>query len=439
MPPTLVELYDDPQFRAEYPAWQAIRDSLLQDPSMNTEITERVMGIDMRPPPPSVQAVEPDIRGAVTIRQQLEKHRADKSCAACHRAMDPPGFALESFDVMGAFDPANPSTYPSRFRIRLGDSFFDVEDRRTNAFVSDKWRATDKLTLNLGVRYDYSDIVPDTKDAVAPRIGVAYAPSDRMVFRGGINFFSELRPGSLQRDANTAAGLSEAQLQALQRGPATPVVRPAWNDPVLIKRVLDIGAQSVLLPASSIRRGSPIITTAPVKGKDLTEGSVAFTISGRPALVLQGAVPAHRDITPGVVGDVLRRVGNRQGVPPRQRRFHRSLSAGGESDRHHHLERRWRAALPSAAGCPRRLRAPASLPALRHRSPVPVAGADRHHIRNPPRPPLSPVGCRLAGRACHTHAQRSDRSHVGGPRCRHVDPFRPLQQAQHDHRRGHRR
>jgi hypothetical protein len=66
-------------------------------------ITERILGVETPPPPPTVKAVEPDIRGAVTIRQQLEKHRADKSCAACHRGMDPPGFALESFDVMGAF------------------------------------------------------------------------------------------------------------------------------------------------------------------------------------------------------------------------------------------------------------------------------------------------------------------------------------------------
>ena len=42
-----------------------------------------------------------DIRGAVTIRQQLEKHRADTSCPSCHNKIDPPGFALESFDVMG--------------------------------------------------------------------------------------------------------------------------------------------------------------------------------------------------------------------------------------------------------------------------------------------------------------------------------------------------
>lgn len=63
-------------------------------------ITERILGIET-PPPPPVAAVEPDIRGAVTIRQQLEKHRNDPSCASCHARMDPPGFALEGFDVMG--------------------------------------------------------------------------------------------------------------------------------------------------------------------------------------------------------------------------------------------------------------------------------------------------------------------------------------------------
>jgi hypothetical protein len=65
-------------------------------------ITERILGIETRPPPPNVKAVEPDIRGAVTIRQQLAKHRDNPSCASCHIKMDPPGFALESFDVMGA-------------------------------------------------------------------------------------------------------------------------------------------------------------------------------------------------------------------------------------------------------------------------------------------------------------------------------------------------
>jgi hypothetical protein len=66
-------------------------------------IMERVLGRKPPPPPPSVPAVEPDTRGAVTIRQQLDKHRTLESCSSCHTQIDPPGFALESFDVMGGF------------------------------------------------------------------------------------------------------------------------------------------------------------------------------------------------------------------------------------------------------------------------------------------------------------------------------------------------
>lgn len=65
-------------------------------------IMERILGYQI-PQPPSVPAVEPDIRGAVTIRQQLEKHRSDPSCSTCHNKIDPPGFALESFDILGAW------------------------------------------------------------------------------------------------------------------------------------------------------------------------------------------------------------------------------------------------------------------------------------------------------------------------------------------------
>lgn len=66
-------------------------------------IMERVLGRKPPPPPASVPAVEPDTRGAVTIRQQLEKHRKLESCSSCHTKIDPPGFALENFDVMGGF------------------------------------------------------------------------------------------------------------------------------------------------------------------------------------------------------------------------------------------------------------------------------------------------------------------------------------------------
>jgi mono/diheme cytochrome c family protein len=64
-------------------------------------VMDRIVGRPPQPPPPSVPAVEPDLRGATTIREQLAKHRSQASCAACHKNIDPPGFALESFDVLG--------------------------------------------------------------------------------------------------------------------------------------------------------------------------------------------------------------------------------------------------------------------------------------------------------------------------------------------------
>jgi hypothetical protein len=66
-------------------------------------IMERILGLPPSPPPPNLPAVEPDIRGASTIRQLLDKHRNEESCAACHAKIDPPGFALENFDVMGGW------------------------------------------------------------------------------------------------------------------------------------------------------------------------------------------------------------------------------------------------------------------------------------------------------------------------------------------------
>lgn len=66
-------------------------------------INERILGQTVPPPPPSVPAVEPDIRGATTIREQLEKHRTQATCKSCHAKIDPAGFALESFDVFGGW------------------------------------------------------------------------------------------------------------------------------------------------------------------------------------------------------------------------------------------------------------------------------------------------------------------------------------------------
>lgn len=66
-------------------------------------INERILGNRIPPPPPGVPAIEPDIRGATSIRDQLEKHRSNETCASCHQTIDPPGFALENYDPVGVW------------------------------------------------------------------------------------------------------------------------------------------------------------------------------------------------------------------------------------------------------------------------------------------------------------------------------------------------
>jgi len=62
-------------------------------------VLTHLLGTPPSPPPPTIGSIEPDTRGTTTIREMLEKHRSDPSCSSCHRLIDPPGFALECFDV----------------------------------------------------------------------------------------------------------------------------------------------------------------------------------------------------------------------------------------------------------------------------------------------------------------------------------------------------
>lgn len=71
-------------------------------------VMENILGTPPPPPPDEVPALEPDIRGATSIRDQLAKHRELATCADCHQKIDPPGFALENFDQIGRWR----STYP---------------------------------------------------------------------------------------------------------------------------------------------------------------------------------------------------------------------------------------------------------------------------------------------------------------------------------------
>jgi hypothetical protein len=67
-------------------------------------IVENLLGAEVPPPPPGVEA---DLSGArsppaaKTLRQRMEAHRANPVCASCHQLIDPYGFALENFDLVG--------------------------------------------------------------------------------------------------------------------------------------------------------------------------------------------------------------------------------------------------------------------------------------------------------------------------------------------------
>lgn len=88
-------------------------------------VLDRILGTPPPRPNVAVEAIEPDIRGATTIRQQLARHRDTAACAGCHRQIDPPGFALENFDVIGG--------WRERYRS-LGDGEAAVVNGRRQRF-----------------------------------------------------------------------------------------------------------------------------------------------------------------------------------------------------------------------------------------------------------------------------------------------------------------
>jgi hypothetical protein len=80
---------------------------MIADPKSNRFVSHFIRrwleldNIGEMPPPPDVPEIEPDIRGATTVRDELAKHRNVATCAECHRKIDPLGFALENFDAIG--------------------------------------------------------------------------------------------------------------------------------------------------------------------------------------------------------------------------------------------------------------------------------------------------------------------------------------------------
>jgi len=102
-------------------------------------VLDRLLGAPTPPPPSDVPAIDPDIRGATTIREQLAKHRADAACAICHTKIDPPGFALESFDCIGG--------WRDRYRVTGNGKAVVIDGRR--------------MQYSEGKAVDPSDVVED--------------------------------------------------------------------------------------------------------------------------------------------------------------------------------------------------------------------------------------------------------------------------------------
>lgn len=91
-------------------------------------IAERLLGQEIPPPPSGIPAIEPDVRGAKSIRDMLDKHRSNPDCASCHVKIDPPGFALENFDPAGQW--RDRYGFKKRARGPLIDASYQLADGR---------------------------------------------------------------------------------------------------------------------------------------------------------------------------------------------------------------------------------------------------------------------------------------------------------------------
>ena len=160
-------------------------------------VAERLLGTPIPPPPANIDPVDPDTRGAKTLREQLALHSGKGSCAACHAKFDPYGFALESFDVMGNF--------------------------RTNYRVADPATATSK----------WKDDLPVDSTGVTPQ-GKAFA---------GVK---ELREMLAKNPAQLARGVTRHLLTYATGQPATPVDQPAIEAIVEGAATDDYGLRSLV-------------------------------------------------------------------------------------------------------------------------------------------------------------------------------------------------
>ena len=163
-------------------------------------VAERLLGTPIPPPPPNIDPVDPDTRGAKTLREQLALHSGKGSCAACHAKFDPFGFALESFDVTGAF----------RTNYRIADA-------AAGKGAKVKWKE--------GLPVDAAGVTPD---------GQAFA---------GVK---QLREMLAKNPDQLARGVTRHLLTYATGQPATPLDQPAIEAVVKSAAQDDFGLRSLI-------------------------------------------------------------------------------------------------------------------------------------------------------------------------------------------------
>ena len=125
-------------------------------------VLEQLLGTPPPPPPPNVPELEQGEKLTGSLRQRMEQHRANPSCANCHARMDPLGFAFENFDAIGRFRdkdgefPIDPSgELPSGEKFSGSNELKEILKTRQNFFA--RCIAEKLLTYALGRGLEYYD------------------------------------------------------------------------------------------------------------------------------------------------------------------------------------------------------------------------------------------------------------------------------------------
>lgn len=204
-----------------------------------------------------------DVNVDDTLTWITGKHSFKAGAAFGRNAALPQGTAanftgLLTFPTNAPFNPADPTTYPYRFGVSMGQFEFDQIDRRASGYVQDKWEINNRLTLNLGVRYDWQKATPKTKDAIGPRVGVAYdlTGDGKTLVRGGFG-----KVYQYQQLAILATLLQRSVIAPTLAYDTTQVASPATTGTFPV-RPGDANATACLNPVAGPKAGVAVISPA---------------------------------------------------------------------------------------------------------------------------------------------------------------------------------